>query len=108
MANTRAKKWAREEAVRVFEIVFERGSNLFSSNAFREHLNRDENLIANQLTREANGKIAYRSIGFKIDDAMSDEEFWSRIERTPYNELIEENAAVAILKMAEKLKLVGG
>lgn len=107
MASTLAKHpWTRGDAVRVFEILLERGSTLFSSNAFRQHLTRDESLLANQFTREANGNIAYRSVDFKIEDKMSDENFWDRIENTPYNELIEENAAVAIVKMAEKLKLV--
>lgn len=103
MAN---KRWSRNKAVRVFEILMERGSTLFSNPHFRKHLNRDENLLANQFTREANGNIAYRSVDFKIEEGMSDNDFWNRIERTPYNDLIEENAAVAIVKMAEKLKLV--
>lgn len=100
------KKWTREEAVRVFEIVMERGCDLFSSPQFRQGLDRDQNLIANQLTREANGNIAYRSVDFPIPEQMSDKDFWSQIEKTPYNDMIEDNAAVAILKMAEKLKLV--
>lgn len=107
MANTHNKKWKREEVVRVFEILLERGNDLFSSPRFRQHLNRDENLIANQLIREGNGNIAYRSVDFKIDDGMSDEVFWQKIGTTPYNDLIEENAAIAMFKMAEKLKLIG-
>lgn len=105
MANIR-KKWTRPEAAKVFEIFLERNLDLFSSPAFRQRLTRDENLLANQLTREANGSIAYRSVDFTIEETMSDEIFWSRIDTTPYNELIEENAAVAIMKMAEKLNLV--
>ena len=100
------KKWTREEAIKVFEILLERGSTLFSSPTFRKHLSRNENLLANQFTREANGNIAYRSVDFKVDDALSDEVFWERIEKTPYTDLIEDNAAVAIVKMAEKLKLL--
>lgn len=100
------KQWSRQEVVRVFEIVLESGSDLFSSPRFRKHLSRDENLIANQLIREGNGNIAYRSVDFKVEDGMSDEAFWARIEKTPYNDLIEENAAVAMVKMAEKLKLL--
>ena len=107
MANKTNKKWTRPEAVRVFEILLEKGNTLFSGQHFRQHLSRDENLLANQFTREANGNIAYRSVDFKIDDAMSDNDFWSRINTTPYNDLIEENAAIAIVKMAEKLKLIG-
>lgn len=105
MAKKR-KKWTKAEAVQVFEMVLEKGLDLFSSPQFRQDLDRDQNLIANQLTREANGQIAYRSVDFTIAEQMTDEDFWSQIEKTPYNELIEDNAAVAILKMAEKLKLV--
>ena len=101
------RKWTRSEAVRVFEILLEKGNDLFSSPGFRNHLSRDESLLANQFTREANGNIAYRSVSFAITDDMSDHEFWNRIEKTPYNDLIEDNAAVAIVKMAEKLKLMG-
>lgn len=100
------KRWTRQEAVRVFEILLEKGNTLFSSSGFRGKLSRDENLLANQFTREANGNIAYRSVDFGITDEMSDEVFWSRIEKTPYNDLIEDNAAMAIVKMAEKLKLL--
>ena len=106
MANGHKKKWTKEEVVRVFEIVLEKGSNLFSSPLFRKYLSRDENLIANQLIREGNGNIAYRTVSFDINGDMSDEEFWTRIQSTPYNEMIEENAAAAMIKMAEKLKLL--
>lgn len=100
------KKWTRGEAVRVFEILLENGSTLFSSPGLRSRLSRDESLLANQFTRAANGNIAYRSVDFKIDEEMTDEAFWSRIDKTPYIDLIEDNAAVAIVKMAEKLKLM--
>ncbi|MDO8527386.1 MAG: hypothetical protein Q7T03_06855 [Deltaproteobacteria bacterium] len=103
---TRHKKWTKTEAVRVFEILLEKGNTLFSSPGFRGQLTRDESLLANQFTREANGNIAYRSVSFDITDEMSDNDFWSRIEKTPYNDLIEDNAAMAIVKMAEKLKLM--
>ena len=99
------KKWTREEAVKVFEILMEQGYNLFSSPQFRNQLNRDGQLLANQFTREANGNLAYRSVSFAIHDEMSDDEFWARIDKTPYNDLIEDNAAVALLKMADKLNL---
>lgn len=104
--SKRGKKWTRQEVLGVFETVLERGSDFFSSPQFRSHLSRDENLIANQLTREANGNLAYRSVDFKVDEQLSDDGFWERIEKTPYNDLIEENAAVAMMKMAEKLKLI--
>lgn len=106
MANMSRKKWTREEAVKVFEVLMEKGLDLFSCPVFRNRLSRDENLLANQFTREANGNIAYRSVDFAIEDSMSDDAFWSRIDTTPYNDLIEENAALAMIKMAEKLNLV--
>lgn len=102
----RQKKWTREEAARVFEILIEKGSTLTANRFFRKALNRDQNLLANQLVRRANGNIAYRSVDFEITDEMSDDSFWEKIEKTPYNDFIEENAAVALIKMAEKLDLL--
>lgn len=84
----------------------ENGSTLFSSPGFRDRLSRDESLLANQFTREANGNMAYQTVNFEIRDVMSDEEFWARIDKTPYTDLVQENAAVAIVKMAEKFKLI--
>ena len=100
-----AKKWTREEIVRVFEILIEHGSHITSSPKFRELLNRDQNLYANQVTREANGSIAYRSVDFEVE-GIEDEKFWEIIDSTPYQDLIEDNAAIAILKMAEKFHLI--
>lgn len=100
------KKWRRKEVVEVFELMMLQGNDLFSSPHFRKHLNRDENLLANQFTREANGNIAYRTVDFEVTEDLSDDVFWGRIEATPFNDLIEENAAVGMLKMAEKLKLI--
>jgi len=100
-----AKKWTREEIIRLFEILIERNAPIISHPKFRRLLDRDDNLFANQVTREANGNIAYRTVDFDVDDIM-DDEFWRRIEDTPYKELIEENAAVALVKMAEKLDLL--
>lgn len=100
-----AKKWTREEIVRLFELLIERGAPIISHPRFRELLDRDQNLYANQVTREANGNIAYRSVEFDVDE-VTDEEFWSRIDKTPYQDLIEDNAAIAIVKMAEKFNLI--
>lgn len=100
-----AKKWTREDVLKLFEILIERGAPIVSHPKFRGLLNRDENLFANQITREANGNIAYRSVDFDVD-GIEDEEFWTRIDNTPYQDLIEDNAAVAILKMAEKFNLI--
>ena len=98
----KAKKWAQEEVTGAFELLIEWGSPVVSHPKFRALLDRDENLFTNQLIREANGNIAYRSVDVEIDD-LPDEEFWGIIDGTPYNELIENNAAVALFKNAEKL-----
>jgi hypothetical protein len=95
----------RNQIVQVFETLIEKGRPLFSHRCFREKLDRDQNLAANQIIREANGNIAYKSVDFELND-KSDQEIWDKIEQTPYLDVIEENAAVAIVKMAEKLKLL--
>jgi len=95
----------REQMTQVFEKLIEAGRPLFSHRFFRDKLNRDQNLAANQIIREANGNIAYKSVDFDLN-GKSDKEIWDRIEETPYLDVIEENAAVAIIKMAEKLKLL--
>jgi hypothetical protein len=99
------KKWTRGEVVRLFEILIENNSPLITDPKFRAMLDRERNLLTNQLTREANGNIAYRSVDVEID-GITDENFWDVIDGTPYKELIEENAAVAIVKMAEKLNIL--
>ncbi len=99
------KRWTREEVVRLFELLIERGAPIVSHPKFRGLLSRDENLYANQITREANGNIAYRTMDFDVN-GMDDEEFWERVDENPYQDLIEDNAAVAILKMAEKFGLI--
>src|SRR3989338_10091513 len=78
-----AKHWTKEEVVRLFELLVEKGSDLTSHPEFRKHLDRDGNLFANQVTREANGNIAYRSVDFDVSDGMSDKDFWGRIDATP-------------------------
>lgn len=100
-----ATKWTLKDLVKLFEQMLEDGSNLTSDPAFRNLLTRNENLFANQITREANGNIAYRSVDFDCLK-MSDEDFWEKMDDTNYNDLIEDNAAVAMLKMAEKLNLL--
>ncbi|MFH1830055.1 MAG: hypothetical protein ABH871_04685 [Pseudomonadota bacterium] len=100
-----AKKWTKEEVIRLFEILIERGSPIVSHPKFRHLLDRDGNLLTNQIVREANGNIAYRSVDFDLD-GLDDEKFWELIDKTPYNDFIENNAAVAILKMAEKLNII--
>jgi len=100
-----AKKWTKEEVMRLFELLIESSTPIISHQEFRKHLSRNENLFTNQVIREANGNIAYRSVDCDVLN-MSDEDFWAFIDKTRYNDLIEDNAAVAILKMAEKLNLI--
>jgi hypothetical protein len=100
-----AKKWTQEEKVRLFELLIESGCPITSHPKFRGLLDRDQNLFANQVTREANGNIAYRSVDFELD-GLDENEFWKRIDSTPYQDLIEDNAAAAILKMAEKANII--
>jgi hypothetical protein len=99
------KKWTREEITRIFEILIERNSRITSHPRFRELLDRDQNLYANQVTREANGNIAYRSVDYDLEE-LGDEAFWDLLNATPHQDLIEENAAVALIKMAEKFDLI--
>lgn len=100
-----ARKWTREDAVKLIEILVERNSTVISNPKFRGELSRDQNLATNQIVREANGNIAYRSVDCDILN-MSDEDFWEFIDGSNYNDMIEDNAAVAILKMAEKLNII--
>ena len=103
MANV--TKWTLKDLVKLFEQMLECGSTLTSDPMFRKLLSRNENLFANQITREANGNIAYRSVDFDCLE-VSDDAFWENMDKTEYNDLIEDNAAIAMLKMAEKLKLL--
>lgn len=100
-----AHKYTKDEMLKVFEGLIESNRPLFSHRGFRAHLDRDQNLAANQMIREANGNIAYKSVNFELDD-LSDQEIWDRIEKNKHLAVIEENAAIAIVKMAEKLKLL--
>lgn len=100
-----ARKWTREDAVKLMEILIQRNSTIISNPKFRGELDRNQNLATNQIVREANGNIAYRSVDCDILN-MSDEDFWEFVDESNYNDLIEENAAVAILKMAEKLNII--
>ncbi len=97
-------KLTREQWVQIFERLIEQDSTLLSSTKFRGLLSRDENLIANQLTREGTNNVAYRSVDVDITN-MTDDEIWELLDNSKYSEIIEENAAGAIMKMAEKLNI---
>lgn len=99
------RKWTREELIKIFEILIENECGLHTHPEFRKHFNRDENLVINQITRGATGNLAYRSVDFGIE-SMTDEEFWDKVENSKYLDLIEDNAAAAILGMAEKLNIL--
>lgn len=101
-----AKEWSKADLIKLFELLIENNEPLLQKQGFRKYLNRDEQLFTNQTVREANGNIAYRSVDFDVTENMNDKDFWNRIDETPYNDLIEDNAAVAIMKMAEKLRLL--
>lgn len=94
-------KWRREDVLKLYEYLIERDCTLFAHPEFRKGMSRDQNLFANQVIREANGNVAYRSVDFDID-GLADAEFWQRLDRSRHTDLIEENAATAIVKMAER------
>lgn len=96
-----AAKLTKEVVVKVFEKLIERGCSIVSHPKFRSLLDRDENLLTNQIIREANGNIAYNSVNFDVN-GLADEKFWENIDSTPYQDVIEDNAAIALYKMAEK------
>ena len=101
----RKSLWNEEDLTKIFETLIDANCTITSDPAFRKHLTRNESLFANQITREANGNIAYRSVDVDCLE-MSDEDFWDQVDSTQYNDLIEDNAAAAMLKMAEKLDLL--
>ncbi len=103
MAKT--SEWTKKDLTKLFELLVESGSTLTSCGTFRDKLTRNQNLFANQVTREANGNIAYRSVDFDCLE-VSDDEFWKKMDTTKHRDIIEDNAAIAIFKMAEKLKLM--
>jgi len=101
-----SKEWTKADLIKLFELMIQYNSPYLKKQGFRQYLDRDQNLFANQVLRESTGNIAYKTVDFKVDENLSDNEFWNRIDETPYNDLIEDNAAVAIMKMAEKLRLL--
>ena len=101
----RVAKWTKKDLVKLFEILIERNPSITSDPAFRELLTRNENLFANQVTREANGNIAYSSVDFDCLE-KTDDDFWKEMDKTKHRDIIEDNAAIALLKMAEKLNLL--
>lgn len=100
-----SRKWTKEELIKIFEVLIESECPLHTRPEFRKHFERDGHLVINHLTRGATNNVAYRSVDFDIEN-MNDEDFWNKIESSKYLDLLEDNAAGAILGMAEKLKLL--
>lgn len=100
-----AKKWTRDDLVEFLEVLIEHDVPVHNNPYFRQLLSRNQNLFMNQNIREATGKVAYNTVGNDIHD-MDDEAFWSMVDNTDYKDLIEDNAAMAMLKMAEKFNLI--
>jgi len=98
------RKWTKEELIKIFEVLIENETGLLTRPEFRNHFNRDENLVVNQFTRFATNNVAYRSIDCDLEK-LSDDEFWAKLEGSKYIDLLEDNAASAILNMAEKFGL---
>lgn len=99
------RQFTREELIKFYELLIENESGITAHPEFRKCLDRDENLYANQIIQEANKGIAYRSVACDVAE-LSDEEFWKVLDNTPYADLVEDNAAADIVKMAQKFKLV--
>jgi len=98
-------KWTKEDLIEFLEVLIEHDVPVYNNPYFRRLLSRDQNLFMNQSVREATGNVAYKTVDFSIDE-FSDEDFWEMIDRTEYRDLIEDNAAQAILKMAERFNLI--
>lgn len=98
-------RWTKKDFLQLTEILIENDCPIFLHPRFRKGLDRTQNLFANQIIRESQGNVAYKSVDFDVN-TVSDSEFWNRIDGTKYNDFIEENAAAAIMKMAERFNLV--
>lgn len=98
-------KWTKQDLIEFLEVLIEHNVPVHNNPYFRKLLSRDQNLFMNQNIRESTGNVAYRTVDFDIDE-VDDDGFWERIDQTDYNDLIEDNAAQAILKMAERFNLI--
>lgn len=99
------RKWTKEELIKIFEVLIENECPIHTRPEFRKHFDRNGHLVINQLTRGATNNVAYRSVDFDLQD-LSDEEIWNKIEDSKYLDLLEDNAASAIMNMAEKFGLL--
>lgn len=99
------RKFTKEELIKLFEVLIEHESSLHTRPEFRKHFDRDGQLVINQITRAATSNVAYRSVDFDVEN-IDDSEFWARVEGSKYLDLLEDNAAAAILSMVEKFNLL--
>ncbi|MFA4873805.1 MAG: hypothetical protein WC956_00750 [bacterium] len=99
------KKCKEGDVVKLFETLIENEAPIVSHYKYRALLTRDEKLEVNQIIRKVNCKIAYGSVDFDVA-GVSDEAFWARIDSSQYCHQIENNAAIAMVKMAEKFGIL--
>ncbi len=87
--------------------IIENDGSMHSNKDALAKLSRDERLGVNQLIRQANGLIAYNLIASA--DVTDHETFFDFMDRLPEfaKEIIEENAAFALLGNAKKLGITG-
>jgi len=100
-----ATKWTKQDLIEFLEVLIEHDVPVHNNPYFRKLLTRDQNLFMNQGVREATGSVAYKTVDFDLDE-IDDVEFWARVDNNEYNDLIENNATMAIIKMAEKFNLI--
>lgn len=96
------KRWTREETLKFIELLLEKDFEF--NGQLLKGLSHDERLALNQYIRQGTSNLAYRAVDFDVE-TVSDEDFWAKIDGVKYNGTIEDNAAAAIIKMAEKFKL---
>ncbi|MBI4237828.1 MAG: hypothetical protein HY696_05345 [Deltaproteobacteria bacterium] len=99
-----ALNYTREDFINIIETLIDKDCPLYCHPEFRKGMERDQNLFINQVIREANGNVAFRSVDFDLE-GMDDETFWERIDDSRFSDFIEESAATAILKMTERIDL---
>lgn len=99
------EQYTRQDFVKALEVLIQDEAMVFTHPRFRAGLTRDQNLYLNQMVREANGNVAYRSVDFELEN-LADDSFWTLIDTTDHSDFIEENAAAAILKMADRLNIL--
>lgn len=97
--------FTREDFLAVIESLIEADTPIYCHGEFRKGMERDQNLYVNQVIREANHNVAFKSVRFEFDPESDDAQFWSRIDASRHSEFIEETAASAILKMAQRFEL---